>query len=61
MIGRSPALVQFAGLTPTEVGLCRVNAGIAKGASIPVTVPSGGVMSNTVTVAVKQALRVTER
>ena len=51
------ASVQFAGLTPGEVGLYQVNAqvpqGTVKGPSVPLTISMGGVVSNTVTIAVK--------
>jgi len=56
-IGGQPATVQFAGLTPTLVGLYQVNvvipAGIAVGPAVPVVITQGGVSSNTVTLAVR--------
>jgi uncharacterized protein (TIGR03437 family) len=56
VIGGVPAFVQFAGLTPTEVGVYQVNVVVPQGSptglSVPVTISIGGAMSNTVTIAV---------
>jgi uncharacterized protein (TIGR03437 family) len=56
-IGGVSSTVQFAGLTPGEVGLYQVNAqvpqGTPKGSSVPVTISIGGVVSHTVTIAVQ--------
>jgi uncharacterized protein (TIGR03437 family) len=56
-IGGAPATVQFSGLVPGLVGEYQVNvqvpAGSATGNAVPVVVAMGGVVSNTVTMAVK--------
>jgi uncharacterized protein (TIGR03437 family) len=56
-IGGVAADVSFSGLTPGFVGLYQVNAlvppGSAKGGAVPVTIAIGGVLSNSVTIAVQ--------
>jgi uncharacterized protein (TIGR03437 family) len=56
-IGGIPAVVNFAGLAPTFAGLYQINAqvpqGVAPGNAVPVVVSIGGVVSNTVTIAVQ--------
>ena len=56
-IGGVPALVTFAGLAPTLVGLYQVNvlvpAGVSPGNIVPVVMSIGGATSNTVTIAVQ--------
>ena len=56
-IGVASANVQFSGLAPGFVGLYQVNAQLpatsATGPAVPVTIPIGGVQSNTVTMAVQ--------
>jgi uncharacterized protein (TIGR03437 family) len=56
-IGGVSAKVLFSGLAPGFVGLYQINAvvpsGIPSGNALPVTVSTGGVISNTVTMAVQ--------
>ena len=56
-VGGASAPVSFWGLAPGYVGLYQVNAqvpvGSATGNAVPVTITIGGVVSNTVTIAVK--------
>jgi uncharacterized protein (TIGR03437 family) len=56
-IGGIAAKVSFSGLTPGTVGLYQVNvlvpAGAAAGAAVPLILSIGGVVSNTVTIAVQ--------
>jgi uncharacterized protein (TIGR03437 family) len=56
-IGGVSAIVQFAGLTPGDVGLYQVNAQVAagtpKGNAVPLSISIGGATSNTVTIAVQ--------
>jgi uncharacterized protein (TIGR03437 family) len=57
MIGNVQAQVTYSGLAPTFAGLYQVNAivpaGVVPGSSVPVTVAIGGVLSNSVTIAVQ--------
>jgi uncharacterized protein (TIGR03437 family) len=59
VIGGAPAGVQFSGLVPGLVGAYQVNAvvpnGSATGNAVPVTISIGGIVSNTVTIAVGDA------
>ena len=56
VIGGAPAGVQFSGLAPGLAGTYQVNAvvpnGSATGDTVPVTISIGGIISNTVTLAV---------
>ena len=51
------ATVEFSGLAPDEVGVYQVNVqvpqGSAKGSAVALTISIGGVMSNTITLAVQ--------
>jgi uncharacterized protein (TIGR03437 family) len=57
MIGGASGNVLFSGLVPGSVGLYQVNtqipAAAAKGAAVPLTISVGGVVSNTVYVAIQ--------
>jgi len=57
-IGGVPAQVVFAGLAPGFIGLYQVNAqvpqGIAAGDAVPVTLSTGAIASNTVTISVRE-------
>jgi uncharacterized protein (TIGR03437 family) len=56
-IGGAPAAVSFSGLAPGFVGLYQVNAqvpaGVPTGDAVPVVVTIGGIISNSVTIAVQ--------
>jgi len=58
-IGGAQATVQFSGLAPGLVGVYQVNAaiphGLASGDAVSVTISIGGITSNTVTIAVRDA------
>jgi uncharacterized protein (TIGR03437 family) len=49
--------VTYSGLAPTFAGLYQVNAivpaGVVPGSAVPVTIAIGGVLSNSVTIAVQ--------
>ncbi len=55
-IGGAPATVLFSGLEPEEVGVYQINALVpaqsATGNAVPVSISMGGVVSNTVTIAI---------
>jgi uncharacterized protein (TIGR03437 family) len=56
-VGGVAAAVEFAGLTPSFVGLYQVNVripnGVAPGNAVPLIITQGGVASNTATLAVR--------
>src|ERR1019366_4858399 len=56
-IGGQPATVLFSGMAPGFVGLWQINAQIPQtvtpGNAVPLVINSGGVSSNTVTIAVQ--------